>query len=236
MWEPTRGVACGGAVGSFWILSLLDLSVPPRACLCVRPQLLPFSSIPIVPHLLDTPHLSLTLTPNARTSPAHQPAHHLAVFEMEAKSADATTPYFAFGSNSIEQLRERCQNPNLTARKAFLPGYRRIFAGSSKKWEDSPGAGGGVASLVDVSTTAKGGDAAEAAGDRGCIGSAVDLTDAEFELLDRFEGIPNTAAVRTEHTHTHARIAHTHTAHTRTLYTHTVHCPHPHTFNAHTHR
>ena len=89
-----------------------------------------------------------------------------------------TTPYFAFGSNSVQQLRERCQNPLLEARKAFLPGYRRIFAGTSKKW-----GGGGVASL-----------SASQQPPARCIGSAVDLTEAELQLLDRFEGIPASTA------------------------------------------
>ena len=95
------------------------------------------------------------------------------------------TPCFAFGSNNVEQLRERCQNPTLVARKAFLPGFFRIFAGTSSKW-----GGGGVASLVNMAHIKQ----EISVGERGCIGSAVDLTEAEFQLLDRFEGIPASTA------------------------------------------
>ena len=51
---------------------------------------------------------------------------------------------FCFGSNGIEQLRERCKNPKLEAQKACLPGYSRIFAGTNARWN------GAVASITEV--------------------------------------------------------------------------------------
>ena len=59
------------------------------------------------------------------------------------EDGDDRMPCFCFGSNSVAQLRERCQNDALVAEAATLPGYHRIYAGSSAKW-----GGGGVASLV----------------------------------------------------------------------------------------
>ena len=88
------------------------------------------------------------------------------------EDGDDRMPCFCFGSNSVAQLRERCQNDALVAEAATLPGYHRIFAGSSAKW-----GGGGVASLVAAKGAA-------------CIGSIVRLSAAELDLLDRHEGIP----------------------------------------------
>ena len=77
---------------------------------------------------------------------------------------------FCYGSNSVHQLRERVGNQLLEAKKAFLPGYIRIFAGKSKKWK------GGVASLqkAPFPTITK--------------GSIVLLTEDELSKLDMFEG------------------------------------------------
>ena len=66
----------------------------------------------------------------------------------------------------------RTREVGLMAEAATLPGYHRIFAGSSAKW-----GGGGVASLVASKGAA-------------CIGSIVRLSAAELDLLDRHEGIP----------------------------------------------
>ena len=88
-------------------------------------------------------------------------------------SKEDRVPCFCYGSNSVAQLRERCQNETLVAEAATLPGFRRIFAGSSQKWF-----GVGVASL------------AAAKGVAACIGSIVRLSVAELDLLDRHEGIP----------------------------------------------
>ena len=88
-------------------------------------------------------------------------------------SKEDRVPCFCYGSNSVAQLRERCQNETLVAEAATLPGFRRIFAGSSQKWF-----GGGVASL------------AASEGVAACIGSIVRLSAAELDLLGRHEGIP----------------------------------------------
>lgn len=77
---------------------------------------------------------------------------------------------FCYGSNSIEQLKERVSNPDLEAKKAYLPGYIRIFAGFSKKWN------GGVASLKKVNENYL------------TKGSIVFLNNSELNKLDKFEG------------------------------------------------
>ena len=80
------------------------------------------------------------------------------------------TYLFCYGSNSVEQLKERVSNPNLQAKKAYLPGYIRIFAGFSKKWN------GGVASLKKVNENYL------------TKGSIVFLNNSELNKLDKFEG------------------------------------------------
>ena len=81
--------------------------------------------------------------------------------------------YFAFGSNlDAAQMRARCQNPWLTPLgRALLPGHRLAFT------HFSPKRNGGVADVVPN------------AGAKvwGCL---YDLSDAEFALLDGFEGVP----------------------------------------------
>lgn len=77
---------------------------------------------------------------------------------------------FCYGSNSLEQLKERVLNSNLEAKKAYLPGYIRIFAGYSKKW------GGGVASLKKVNDN------------NVTKGSIVFLNENELSKLDKYEG------------------------------------------------
>lgn len=81
------------------------------------------------------------------------------------------TLVFGYGSNNLPQLRERCNNPNLTAMKASVDGYTRIFAGKSKKWDN-----GAVASIVKASAI------------QSVLGSAVFLTTSELEMLDKHEG------------------------------------------------
>eukprot|EP00316_Scyphosphaera_apsteinii_P012242 CAMPEP_0119318312 /NCGR_PEP_ID=MMETSP1333-20130426/46027_1 /TAXON_ID=418940 /ORGANISM="Scyphosphaera apsteinii, Strain RCC1455" /LENGTH=407 /DNA_ID=CAMNT_0007324457 /DNA_START=22 /DNA_END=1245 /DNA_ORIENTATION=- len=77
---------------------------------------------------------------------------------------------FCYGSNGIEQMRERCRNPKLTARKARLPGSIRVFGGWSSRW------GGAVASVLP-----KHGHSVR--------GSIVDLSAEELALLDSFEAV-----------------------------------------------
>ena len=91
---------------------------------------------------------------------------------VTAVPAGETVACFAYGSNGTEQLRERCKNPSLVSHKAVIRDYRRFFTGHSSKW-----GGGGVASLAPLRGSV-------------CKGSVVYLTEAELELLDRFEGIP----------------------------------------------
>lgn len=79
---------------------------------------------------------------------------------------------FSYGSNGVAQLRERCQNDALTAEAAFMPSYRRIFCGISRKWD-----GGGIASIIKASA------------DHRCVGTVTMLSAHELALLDRHEGI-----------------------------------------------
>jgi len=100
------------------------------------------------------------------------PAANVEEFERRCKADGGRIPCFCHGSNSVFQLRERLNNPFLTAEGACVRGFQRIFAGYSRKW-----GGGGVASL-------------ERNSDAVTYGSIVYLTSAEFDMLDRFEGIP----------------------------------------------
>jgi len=77
---------------------------------------------------------------------------------------------FSYGSNSLNQLKERVKNDKLSDQKAYIKGYTRIFAGKSNKWN------GGVASLTKSNS------------DDIVKGSLVYLSDTELNKLDYFEG------------------------------------------------
>ena len=79
---------------------------------------------------------------------------------------------FSYGSNGLQQLRQRLKNPTLQFKPAILPNSLRIFCGASKSWE-----GGGAASIVPMPGWEVKGNIAY-------------LTDDELRLLDRFEGTP----------------------------------------------
>lgn len=83
-------------------------------------------------------------------------------------------PVFSYGSNGIEQIRERCQNNDLTSRAAKLENYVRIFAKQTREIWDY----GAVASIRPL----KGDDCY-------VLGSVVDLSEEELERLDHFEGV-----------------------------------------------
>ena len=90
---------------------------------------------------------------------------------------DQTTLVFCYGSNGLEQLRERCENPSLTAQAALLPGWVRCFAGQSKRWT------GAVASIVRIEQMANPCRCT-------CVaGSVVALSAADISRLDPFEGV-----------------------------------------------
>ena len=78
---------------------------------------------------------------------------------------------FSYGSNGVAQLRERVQNPTLTAARATLPDAVRVFAGWSSRW------GGAVASVVPSHTGLS------------VRGSVTRLSAAELKLLDGFEQV-----------------------------------------------
>ena len=77
-------------------------------------------------------------------------------------------PVFCYGSNGIEQMRERCRNPRLTAYAARLPGSVLVFGSWSERWE------GAVASVQPLPN-------------HEVLGSVVDLSAEELHLLDGFE-------------------------------------------------
>ena len=80
-------------------------------------------------------------------------------------------PVFCYGSNGIEQMRDRCRNDALIARSARLPGASRVFGGWSERWD------GAVASVQPLAN-------------HEVKGSVVDLDLSEIILLDHFEA-PN---------------------------------------------
>lgn len=75
---------------------------------------------------------------------------------------------FSYGSNGVEQLRDRVGNPSLSAVKALLPNAQRVFGGWSSRWD------GAVATVVP-----RAGYTVQ--------GSIALLTSAELRLLDGFE-------------------------------------------------
>ena len=90
---------------------------------------------------------------------------------MAALANPIRFPVFGYGSNGIEQLRVRCQNPNLTSSRAHMIDHVRIFSGRAPSRQN-----GAVASIAPM----QGGRV---------NGSVVFLTQAEMHLLDGFEGV-----------------------------------------------
>lgn len=88
--------------------------------------------------------------------------------------------YFSYGSNHIEQLKERVKNNQITAFKAYLNNYIQIFCGYSKKWN------GGVASLEQVPQEI-------------VKGSIIYLSSQEFQELDKYEGIKDIDPYNTDY-------------------------------------
>ena len=77
---------------------------------------------------------------------------------------------FSYGSNGVQQLRERVRNPGLTARRCEVRGAVRAFAGFSTRWESA------VATVLPCH------------GGR-VLGSIVELRAEELLRLDGFEGV-----------------------------------------------
>ena len=90
---------------------------------------------------------------------------------MAALANPIRFPVFGYGSNGIEQLRVRCQNPNLKSFKAHMKDHVRIFSGRAVSRQN-----GAVASIAPM----QGGNV---------YGSVVFLTQAEMHLLDVREGV-----------------------------------------------
>ena len=86
----------------------------------------------------------------------------------EALASGERFPVFCYGSNGIEQMRDRCRNGGLTSCRARLPDASRVFGGWSERWA------GAVASVQPLTG-------------HEVRGSVVDLDSAEIELLDSFE-------------------------------------------------
>ena len=77
---------------------------------------------------------------------------------------------FCYGSNSIKQLQERLQIQNIKYRPAHLENYSRIFAGTSKKWQN-----GGVASIYPEFGSK-------------VYGILVEIDNEKLKILDSYEG------------------------------------------------
>lgn len=90
-------------------------------------------------------------------------------YETRGGGGDKTHYVFSYGSNNSKQLRERLAPARPEPEPAFLADHARIFAGYSRRWE------GAVSSV----TPSKG---------KRVYGSLFKLTDAQLELLDRYEG------------------------------------------------
>jgi len=95
-------------------------------------------------------------------------------------------PVFGIGSNNVEQLCARLEQPNLVALPAVLPGYVRVFGGPNKGWSVDGRLGGrrpdgrvATASLLER----RGGE---------LLGSIVMMTPDLIAKLDVFEGFPKT--------------------------------------------
>lgn len=83
-------------------------------------------------------------------------------------------PLFCYGSNNLKQLSERVganlNSPNMQPIPAVSYHKKRVFRGYSQNW------GGGTASL-------------ETSKSRPTYGFVVRLTDAQLDILDRYEGV-----------------------------------------------
>jgi hypothetical protein len=78
---------------------------------------------------------------------------------------------FSYGSNSIEQLKNRLnKSENLIYYPGYINNYTRIFAGSSKRWDN-----GGIASIYPCEKSK-------------VYGIIVEITEKELISLDLYEG------------------------------------------------
>lgn len=108
--------------------------------------------------------------------------------QMASTNAEAdVTLVFCYGSNGVEQVRERVENPAVTAHAASVRDWVRVFAGFSKRWN------GGVASIV----AHNGGSV---------FGSVVALTHEEIRRMDVFEGVDSDRPTSTEGVYRHEYI------------------------------
>jgi hypothetical protein len=94
------------------------------------------------------------------------------VGHVSRTAVPATRLYFAFGSNlDLAQMARRCPRARVS-NSASLPGFELVFAGYSPSWR------GAVASVNER----------ERATVRGLLYT---LDDADFAMLDRYEGHPH---------------------------------------------
>ena len=92
---------------------------------------------------------------------------------MPPSSKNYYSYLFCYGSNNLDQLRERLAGSRgtpLVAMAAVAPGYKRVFRGYSQNW------GGGTASLVKSES-------------RPAHGFVVQITQDQFAILDKYEGV-----------------------------------------------
>lgn len=86
------------------------------------------------------------------------------------KAENGAIAVFCYGSNGIQQMRERCENEKLIANRAHLPEYARVFAGNSSRWK------GAVSSIIPLAGTT-------------VFGSVVMVNEEELDKLDPYEGV-----------------------------------------------
>ena len=82
--------------------------------------------------------------------------------------------YFSYGSNNLEQIRERLNNDHIIGYKGYLKDYYLTFGGKSTKWN------GGVASILPNKFNYS---------EPNVYGTIYEITERELNILDSYEGI-----------------------------------------------
>jgi len=96
-------------------------------------------------------------------------------------------PIFGYGSNNVEQLRGRLEEPALQEFPAVLPGYVRVFGGPNASWSVGGRLGDGANSRAGKVSTAS--LLAQSGGQ--ALGNIVLLDRRKLKMLHGFEGYPN---------------------------------------------
>jgi hypothetical protein len=108
--------------------------------------------------------------------------------EYSVLHRDERIAVFEYGSNSIEQIRMTCENPNLQSVRAKLHNFVRCFSGRSLNRQN-----GAVATVVPMANHV-------------VLGSIVYLTQSEIEKLDVYEGVDSINYGNTQETRSCRRV------------------------------